>query len=114
MIEMTERKYFAISVKHTAFRWKFGKPCVLWGHKRTQDDEKRCFAGYTEYPNQAELYSLEDWQQQGYADWIKVDEPVKMCVNFCKKYKNYDTVLVPYDEYLSYCKCACLPLNAPH
>ncbi len=39
---MNERKYLAISIKHTEHGWKFGKPCVLWGYKRTADDEKRC------------------------------------------------------------------------
>ena len=110
---MTERKYFSISVKHTAFRrWKFGKPCVLWGHNSTEDDE-RCFFGYTEYPNQAKLYSLEEWKNQECSEWIKT-EPVKMCVDFCEKYKNYDTVLVDAETYLAYCLGANLPLNNPY
>lgn len=41
------RKYIAISIKHTEYRWKYGKPCTLWGCCRTADDEKRCFSGYT-------------------------------------------------------------------
>ena len=44
---------------------------------------------------------------------MKIDEPVHMCTNFCKKYKQYDTVLVPTEEYIGYCKMACLPLDAP-
>ena len=35
-----ERNLVAVSIKHTEYRWKFGKPCILWGH-RTKDDEKR-------------------------------------------------------------------------
>lgn len=37
---MSERNLVAVSIKHTEFRWKFGMPCWLWGH-RTKDDEKR-------------------------------------------------------------------------
>ena len=33
-----------------------------------------------------------------------MDEPVKMELNFCRKWKNYDTVLVNYDDYITYCK----------
>lgn len=108
-----ERNLVAVSIKHTEYRWKFGKPCTLWGH-RTKDDEKRSFAGYTQYPNNAEVYSLEDWANSGYCQpCMKLDEPVQLCVNFCKKYKQYDTVLVSLDQYIDYCKCAGLPLDKP-
>lgn len=111
---MSERMYFAVSIKHTEYRWKFGKPCVLWGH-RTKDDEKRSFGGYTMYPNNAEVYSLEDWANSGYknCEWMLVDRSVSMCIDFCKKYKKYDTVLVPVDLYMKYCECAGLPLDRP-
>lgn len=111
---MKERKYLAISIKHTEYKWKFGMPCILWGH-RTKDDEKRSFGGYTQYPNNAELYSLQDWADSWYskAEWMKVDRPMHMEIGFCKKHKYYDTVLVPYDEYIEYCKCANLPLDRP-
>ena len=109
-----ERNLVAVSIKHTEWRWKFGKPCVLWG-RRTKDEEKRSFSGYTQYPNNAEIYSLEDWKNSGYTNCscMKLDEPVHMCINFFKKYKQYDTVLVPLEEYIGYCKCACLPLDRP-
>lgn len=111
---MSERNLVAVSIKHTEYRWKFGMPCCLWG-RRTKDDEERSFGGYTQYPNNAEVYSLEDWEKSGYGntDWMKVDEPVHLCIDFCKKYKQYDTVLVPLDEYIGYCKVACLPLDRP-
>lgn len=111
---MTERNLVAVSIKHTEYKWKFGMPCVLWGH-RTKDEEERSFGGYTQFPNNAEVYSLEDWQKSGYAhaEWMKVDEPVQMCINFCKKYKQYDTVLVPLEQYIIYCKAASLPLDRP-
>lgn len=103
--DMNERRYLAISIKHTEHGWKFGKPCVLWGYKVTKDDEKRCFAGYTQDPNKAELYSLQDWQDSGYGSiTIKMDDPVHMEMNLCKKWKRYDTVLIDKEEYIGYCK----------
>lgn len=106
-----ERKYLAVSIKHTEYKWKFGMPCVLWGH-RTREDEPRSFGGYTQYPEEAELYSLEEFREKyGGCEWIlsacrwmKLDSPVKMEIGFCKKYKKYDTVLVEYGDYLIYCK----------
>ena len=109
-----ERNLVAVSIKHTIHGWKFGMPCWLWG-SRTNDEEKRSFSGYTEYPNNAEVYSLKEWQESGYGAGgvCKVDEPVQMCIGFCKKYRQYDTVLVPLDQYLIYCNAACLPLDRP-
>jgi len=109
-----ERNLVAVSIKHTIFGWKFGMPCWLWG-RRTENDEKRSFSGYTQYPNVAEVYSLKEWQESGYGagDVCKVDEPVQMRIGFCKKWKKYDTVLVPLDQYIKYCECACLPLDKP-
>lgn len=111
---MSERNLIAVSIKHTEYKWKFGMPCVLWGH-RTKDDEKRSFGGYTQFPNNAEVYSLEDWANSSYAhsDIMKIDEPVQLSVNFCKKFKNFDTVLVSLDQYIKYCECAGLPLDMP-
>jgi hypothetical protein len=62
---MGERKYLAVSIKHSEYKWKFGKPLILWGH-RTKDEEKRSFGGYTQFPNNAEVYSLQDWRESGY------------------------------------------------
>ena len=111
---MNERNLVAVSIKHTEYRWKFGKPCILWGH-RTKDDEKRSFGGYTQFPNNAEVYSLEDWANSNYKNCqcMKIDEPVHMEVNFCNKYKQYDTVLVPIADYIGYCTRGCLPLDRP-
>lgn len=114
MGNMNERNLVAISIKHTEHKWKFGMPCVLWGDYRTKDDEKRCYAGYTIYPNNAELYSLEDWAKSGYVcDWMKLDEPVKLSIDLCKNYKKYDTVLVLLEDYVKYCEVANLPLDRP-
>lgn len=112
MGNMNERNLVAISIKHTEYKWRFGKPCVLWGDHRTKDDEERCYAGYTIFLNNAELYSLEDWANSGYmCDWMKLDAPVKLCVDFCKKYKKFDTVLVMLEDYIKYCAFAELPLD---
>jgi hypothetical protein len=113
-IKMEERNLVAVSIKHTIYGWKFGMPCWLWGC-RTKDEEERSFAGYTQFPNNAEAYSLEERQKSGYGagDVCKVDEPVQMCIDFCKKYKMYDTVLVPLEQYIKYCECANLPLDKP-
>ena len=112
--EYTTRNLVAISIKHTEYKWKFGKPCILWGH-RTKDEEERSFGGYTQFPQNAEIYSLKEWQESGYGhgNICKVDEPVSMEIGFCKKYKKYDTVLVRYDEYEGYCKMYGLPLVRP-
>ena len=109
---MAERKYVAISIKHTEHRWKFGMPMVLWGRNRTEDNEDRCFSGYTNYFNDAELYALGDFKKHGYClGDIKDDEAVRLCIGFCKKYKEYDTVLVEAEQYEAYCKAACLPVH---
>ena len=112
--ENSRRNFIAVSIKHSEYRWEFGKPLVLWGH-RTSDDELRSFGGYTQYPNNAEVYSMEDWENSGYknGDVMKLDEPVHMELNFCKKWRKYDTVLVPMKEIIEYYKMTCLALDKP-
>lgn len=106
-----ERNLLAISIKHTAYKWRFGMPCVLWG-RRTKDEEKRCFGGYTRFPKKAELYSLDDWRNSNYGDIIKMDEPVRiMDYSLCKRWKEFDTVLVSYDDYTRYCQWSSLSLD---
>lgn len=100
----SDRKYVAISIKHTEYRWKFGMPCALWGWKQTEDDEPRCFAGYTLYLSKAEKYTVNDFAKHGYLTDIVKSEPVKMTIDFCKKWRKYDTVLVDAEEYAAYCK----------
>ena len=96
----TKRQFYAISIKHTEYKWSFGKPCVLWGHRRTNDNEERCYAGYTEDTHCAELYSIEEFIGK-YGD-ICCPYPVKMCKNLCKAYKKFDTVLMSQKDYLAY------------
>lgn len=71
---MGERNLVAVSIKHTIYGWKFGMPCWLWG-SRTKDEEKRSFGGYTQYPNNAEVYSLKSGRKAVmvlamYARWM--------------------------------------------
>jgi len=110
---ISERRFLAISVKHSEYRWKFGMPLTLWGWHRTADDEPRCYADYTQYPNRAELYSMTEFEKQygNYFNLYKYDEPVHISPDFCKKYRKFDTVFIDIDEYIGYCKCACLPLD---
>ena len=96
----TKRQFYAISIKHTMYKWSFGKPCVLWGHRRTDDNEERCYAGYTEDTHCAELYSIEEFIGK-YGD-ICCPYPVKMCKNLCEAYKKFDTVLMSQKDYLAY------------
>lgn len=105
----SERKYVAISIKHTQYKWKFGMPCWLWGYHQTEDDEPRCFSGYTEYLDKAERYSVEDWEGH-YSPTIVRREPVSLSADFCKKWKEYDSVLVEAEQYEQYCKLAGIPL----
>lgn len=88
-------------------------PCCLWGSHQTLDDDSRCFSGYTQYLDKAERYALGDFTQHGYGAYIKDDEPVKLSVDFCKKWKKFDTVLVDADQYEAYCKSADLPTYPP-
>ena len=107
------RKYIAVSIKHTEYRWKFGMPCYLWGFHQTADDEPRCFSGYTQYLRKAERYALGDFKEHGYGSSIKDDEPVELSINFCKKWRDYDTVLVEAELYEVYCELADLPIQPP-
>ena len=49
----TKRKFLAVSVKHSEYKWKFGMPLILWGWKRTEDHELRCFSNYTQFLQKA-------------------------------------------------------------
>ena len=107
------RAYVAVSIKHSAYKWKFGMPLVLWGDHRTANNEARCFGGYTIFPSCAEHYVLGDFKKHGYPADIVKPEPVPMEIGFCKKWKQYDTVLVEADIYEAYCKICNLPLEPP-
>ena len=97
-----QRAYFAVSIKHSAHKWRFGMPLMLWGYKHTEDDETRCFCGYTLDPDCAEWYALGDFELHGYAADVVKSAPVKLELDFCRKYKAFDTVLVPAKDIYDY------------
>ncbi len=105
MNELDKRQYLAISIKHTEHGFKYGSPVTLWGNRRTADEEPRCYAGYTENPHQAELYSISEFAEayNKNSSIYKFDEPIKPMFGFVKKYKKYDTVFVKENVYLAYC-----------
>lgn len=109
---MNDRKYVAISIKHTAYKWRYGAPCTLWGYHRTADEEKRCFSGYTMYLSKAELYSVREFIEK-YGSVIMNPEPVQMSVDLCKRWKKYDSVLVLESDYRRYCEQNYLATEPP-
>jgi hypothetical protein len=118
-VSFEQRKYLAVSVKHTQYlssggrkKWRFGDRLILWGH--LTETGKRCYGGYKTEPLLAERYALGDMKAHGYGSYIKDDEPVKLCIDFCKKYASYDTVLVAIDDVLAYYQVAGLPLTVEH
>lgn len=96
-----DRDYIGVSIKHSKFKWKPGMPCLLWGYHRTEDDEKRCFGGYTFSLQDCERYAIGEFDKVYPPDVVKY-EPVKMTIDLCKRWKDYDTVLVLASEYASY------------
>ena len=50
-----DREYIAISLKHST------KDCIMYWGTRTQDNESRCFSGYTENFLNCELYSPDEF-----------------------------------------------------
>jgi hypothetical protein len=97
------RKYVAISIKHSSGNLIRGR-FTLWGYKRTQDDEKRCFSGYVDDIDKCEIYSLEDFRDTYGNGCIKCDEAVPMKIDLCKRWHHKDTVLVDIEEYKQYLK----------
>lgn len=103
---MSERNYFAVSLKHL-YPWKFGDRLCLWGHKRTADNEERCFAGYTECIERAELYTIEEFcgAYNKTIPHLMKEEPVKIDYKQWRSLKaHYDSVLVAREDVESYYK----------
>ena len=86
---MKERKYIAISIKHS------GKNSIVYWGTRTKDDEERCKSGYTHNVENCELYAEEDFNRNIYP----VVHNVKSISGLMKEYKDTDTVLVLLDEW---------------
>ena len=92
---MENRKYIAISIKHSIWRPNL----QYWGWNRTKDDEKRCYAGYVEDINKCELYSFEEFNKK--YDWmgVKVVEDETLFPVLKRKFRNEDTILVDYEKF---------------
>lgn len=52
---MSDRNYIAISLKHST------KDCIMYWGTRTQDNESRCFSGYTANFSNCEHYSPDEF-----------------------------------------------------
>lgn len=104
------RRYVAVSIKHTEYKWQLGKPLVFWGYHRTEDDEPRCFCGYTMYLDNAERYALGDFRKKGYIDVLD-ENSVPLSIDFRKKWKKYDTVLLDEADAYSYYRLLGLPMK---
>lgn len=99
-----ERKYIAISIKHSlpARGVIMNAPLVLWGHRTEDNASRRSFGGYTTDPSKCELYTLEEWRTQGGYEGFIDSTPVSMNLSLFRNYKKRDTVLVLYEDYMNY------------
>lgn len=100
---MGERKYFVLSLKHL-YPWKFGETLCLWGSKRTNDNEDRCYGGYSGDIQRAELYSSEEFLK--YYERCTKKEPLTALIPSELKAlkKVFDCVLIPKDVVERYYK----------
>lgn len=102
-LEMGERKYYVLSLKHL-YPWKFGETLCLWGYKRTNDNEDRCYGGYSDDIQRAELYSSEEFLKN-YGRCTKNDPLTALIPSELKALKKvFDCVLVPKDVVERYYK----------
>lgn len=86
----SERKYIAVSMEHST------KNCfMLWGYKRTEDNEERCYSNYTTVLDKCELYSKEEFLKHYSHCHFPVIDEVSSITAFRKQNKDYNTVLVP-------------------
>ena len=104
-----DRKYVAVSIKHSPHRRWFGRPLVLWGY-HTADSEKRCFSDYTIFLDEAERYAVNDFAEHWYDAEVVRRKPVEtITINFMRDYTFYDTVLVSAESYRAYCQMCEIP-----
>ena len=95
-----ERKYYAISLKHL-FPWKIGEPLCLWGrYGKSKDEEKRSYSGYTINPDRAEVYSIEEFNDE-YRDpsWLCLSPQIDIgpAKEWRKMSRKYDTIFMDVD-----------------
>lgn len=87
-----ERKYIAVSLKHST------KDCYEFWGKRTKNESKRCFSGYTTDIENCELYSLQEFCSK--YDNVPVDNDFTSLSDLWKKHKGKcHTVLVDISKW---------------
>lgn len=107
----TKRLYLAVSTEHLFSLWSFGKPLLLLG-KRSLIGEKRTFDGHTFFPDDAELYSIEDMESGIQAEKdILASVIAKIDITYPEYYRHYKYILIKYNDYIRYCKTFGLPLR---
>lgn len=99
-----ERKYVAVSVKHSRHQWKFGMPLIMWGTRTTDDAEPRLFGGYTMMLSSAERYAKGDFEKHypNAPNGVFRPDPAPMDIGFMKENKEWDTVLVDAEQMRHY------------
>lgn len=100
-----ERKYLAVSIKHSlpSRGYQMTRPLVLWGRRTEDDATRRSFGGYTMDPEKAELYTIQEWITfAGKDSDILPWQPVKCNANLLRNNRNVDSALVEYEDYMNY------------
>lgn len=101
--KMNKRNFYVLSLKHL-YPWKFGDTLCLWGNRRTKDDEERCYGGYSDKLDRAELYSRDEFLEK-YGYCTKKEPISSLHPNTLKALKkSFDCVFLPKDVAESYYK----------
>ena len=101
---MSERNYYAVSLKHL-YPWKFGDKLCLWGYKRTKDNKKHYFTKYTKSLKNTDLYTIEEFcgTYNKHIPHLMKEDPVKIDYKQWQELKrHYDSVLVAKEDVESY------------
>ena len=107
---LANRNYLAVNVKALNSSWKYGKAFTLLGH-RTHIGEPRSFFGDTMFPDEAELYALDDFNHIKNDFTVYCEKPTAINLQYPQYLQNYDYFLISYNEYLRYCKNYGIPLR---
>ena len=85
----------------------------MWGDHITDDDEPRCFGGYTTNLDHAERYAVGDFERHcpGAPEGVFRPDPAPLNINFMKDNWKWDTVLVDAELMQHYCIAAELPMK---
>jgi hypothetical protein len=79
----------------------------LWGYKRTNDDEERCFGGYNGDPNTSELYSIDEfvakYNENNFFNIPRNPQKINP-VEFKKLKRKYDAVFIDKEDVEKYYK----------